>query len=139
MFPLLKFAVAGAIFALSAATHSPYAETLVALSAPTTPTSADEMVQKLGSVGPHEPLLTTVGNKRVIAFFVPGNGQCNVQAVFWNADDMEATSAGGIRVSLNPGQTASIDSAPTETFTLKCGDYAETLVALDTERQVASK
>jgi hypothetical protein len=83
-------------------------------------------------------LLTTVGNKRIIAFFVPGNGQCNVQAVFWNADDMEAKSAGGVRVSLNPGQTASIDSSATDTFTLKCGDYAESLAPVDTDPQVAA-
>jgi hypothetical protein len=42
----------------------------------------------------------------VIAFFVPGDGQCNVQAVIWNADDMEANSAGGVRLSLNASQTA---------------------------------
>jgi hypothetical protein len=146
MFPLLKFAVAGAILALSAATHSPYAETLVTLSAPTTPANADEMVQRLGSVGPHEPILATVGKKHVIAFFVPGNDHCNVQAVMWNADDMEAKSAAGIRVSLNPGQTASIDSPPTETLTLKCGDHAESLASVDESltsvdagQQVASK
>ena len=142
MFPLRKFltfAVAGAIFALSAATHSPYAETLVALSAPTNPASADEMVQNLGPVPAHEPILKTVGNKHVIAFFVPGNGQCNVQAVTWNADDMEAKSAGGVRLSLNPGQTVASDNSATESLTLKCGDHAETLAAIDTNQQVASR
>jgi hypothetical protein len=128
MFPLsrnfLKFAVAGALIALTAAT---------------TPASADEMVQNLGPVAPHEPMMATVGNKHVIAFFVPGNGQCNVQAVIWNADDMEAKSAGGVRVSLNPGQTASVDSSATETFTLQCGDRAETMASVDTDHQVASK
>jgi hypothetical protein len=57
----------------------------------------------------------------------------------WNADDLEAKSAGGLRVSLNPAQTALIDSSPAESLTLKCGDHAETLSALDTEQQVASK
>ena len=128
MFPLslnfLKFAAAGAFIALTAAT---------------TPASAGEMVQNLGPVAPHEAILKTVGNKHVIAFFVQGNGQCNVQAVVWNADDMEAKSAGGFRVNLSPGQTASIDSSMTETFALKCGDQADTLAAIDTDRQVASK
>jgi hypothetical protein len=128
MFPLsrnfLKFAVAGALIALTAAT---------------TPASADEMVQNLGPVAPHEPMMATVGNKHVIAFFVPGNGQCNVQAVIWNADDMDAKSAGGVRISLNPGQAASVDSSATETFTLKCGDHAETLASVDTDHEVASK
>ncbi len=95
----LKFAAAGAI---------------VALTAVSTPTSADEMVQNLGPVRAHEPILKTVGNKHVIAFFVTGNGQCNVQVVIWNADDVEAKSTGGVRIGLNPGQTAAIDSSATE-------------------------
>jgi hypothetical protein len=126
MFPLshsfLKLAVAGALIALTAAT---------------TPAGADEMVQNLGPVPAHQPILQTVGSKHVIAFFVPGNGQCNVQAVTWNAEDMEAKSAGGVRLSLNPGQTVAIDNSATESFTLKCGDQAETLEAIATP-QVAS-
>ena len=120
MFPLsrnfLKFAVAGALFALTAVT---------------TPASAYQMIQRVGPVGPNEPILTTVGNKHIVAFFVTGNGQCNVQAVMWNADDMEATSAGGMRLSLNPGQSASIDGSATESLTLQCGDNAETLAVID--------
>lgn len=128
MFPLsgnfLKLAAAGA---------------LVALTITTTPASTEEMYEKLGPVGAHDPILTTVGTKRLVAFFVPGNGQCNVQVVIWNADDMGAKSAGGIRVSLNPGQTASLDSSPTESLTLACGDRAETLAAIDTPQQMASR
>jgi hypothetical protein len=119
----LKFAVAGAIV------------TLTAVSAPA---SAAEMVQNLGPVPAHEPILKTVGNKHVIAFFVPGNGKCNVQTVIWNADDLEANSA-GVQISLNPGQTASIDSSATESFNLRCGDHAETLAAIDGDQQFASK
>jgi hypothetical protein len=128
MFPLsrnfLKFAAAGA---------------LVALAAVGTPASADEMVQHLGPVAPYEPILAPVGNKRVVAFFVSGNGQCNVRAVFWNADDMEAKSAGAYRVSLNPGQTVSIDSSMTQSVTLRCGDDAETLAAIDTDQRFTSE
>jgi hypothetical protein len=58
MFPrshnFLKFAAAGALLALTVSG---------------TPARADEMFQNLGPVGPHEPILTTVGNKRVIAFY----------------------------------------------------------------------
>jgi hypothetical protein len=128
MFPLsrnfLKFAAAGALVALTAATM---------------PANAYEMTQNLGPVSAHEPILTTVGNKHVIAFFVPGNGQCNVQVVIWNADDIEAKSAGGMRLSMNPGQIASIDSSGTESFSLKCGDNAETLASVDNNQQFASK
>ena len=120
----LKFAAAGAI---------------VALTAVSTPTSADEMVQNLGPVRAHEPILKTVGNKHVIAFFVSGNGQCNVRLVIWNADDVEAKSAGGVRIGLNPGQTAAIDSSATESFNLRCGDHAETLAAIDGDQEFVSK
>src|SRR5262249_1421991 len=112
---------------------------LVALAAFATPVSAYEMVQKSGPVGANEAILVTVGPKHVIAFFVPGNGQCDVQAVIYNADDQEATSAIRIRVNLNPAQTTLIDSSATETLTLKCGDYAESLSAIDGDQQVAAK
>ena len=112
------------------------ASTLFALTTGITPASANEMTQNLGPVPAYAPILATVGNKHVIAFFVPGDGQCNVQVVTWNADDMEANSAGGVRLSLNAGQSASIDSSETESFTLKCGDHAETLASV---QQFASK
>ena len=128
MFPLsrnfLKFAAAGALLALTVSG---------------TPARADEMAQNLGPVGPHEPMITTVGSKRVIAFYVPGNGGCNVQAVIWNVHDADATTAAGLRVSLNPAQTASIDGAENKSLTLKCGDYAEALSAVDAHQQVVSK
>jgi len=114
------------------------AATVVALTALSTPASAYEMVQSLGPVPAYEPILKTVGNKHVIAFFVPGNGQCNVQTVIWNADDLEGKSI-GVRVSLNPSQTTSIDSAPTESFKLRCSDNAKTLAAIDGGQEFAAK
>jgi len=127
MFPLsrnfLKFAAASAFLALTVSG---------------TPVRADEMAQNLGPVGPHEPMITTVGSKRVIAFYVPGNGGCNVQAVIWNGDDTDANTAAGIRVSLNPGQTTSIDSVENKSLTLKCGDDAETLAMVDSNTRFAS-
>jgi hypothetical protein len=106
------------------------AAAVVALTALSTPVSANEMVQNLGPVTAYEPILKTVGNKHVIAFYVPGDGQCNVQVVMWNANDVEAKST-GVKISLNPGQTVSIDGSGTETFNLRCGDNAETLAAID--------
>ena len=105
------------------------AAAVVALIALSTPASANEMVQNLGPVPAYEPILKTVGNKHVLAFFVPGNGKCDVQTVIWNADEIEANST-GVRISLYPGQTASIDSSATESFKLRCGDHAETLAAM---------
>jgi hypothetical protein len=103
-----------------------------------TPARADEMAQNLGPVGPHEPMITTVGGKRVIAFYVPGNGGCNVQAVIWNGDDTDANTVVGIRVSLTPGQTTAIDSVENKSRTLKCGDDAETLAMVDSNTRFAS-
>ncbi len=112
---------------------------LALLTITTTPTMAGEMVQNPGPVGPEEPILATVGGKHIVAFFAPGNGRCNVQMVIWNADDLEARSAGGVRVSLNPGQSASIDGSGNESFTLKCGDNAETLSSVRGKQQFASR
>jgi len=122
--PFLKFAAAGAVVALTAAT---------------TPVLADEMVQNLGPVGPNEPILTTVGTKRVIAFYAPGSGSCALQTVIWDQGDTEAASAARYQVSLNPGQTAQIDSFPNQSLTLRCGAYGESLAILDPEQHFASK
>ena len=106
------------------------ASSLAVLTVSTIPAIAEQMVQSLGPVGPQQPILATVGDKHVIAFFTPGDGQCNVQAVIWHSGDLEAKSAGGVRVSLDAGQTVSIDSSGNESFTLKCGEGAENLSSL---------
>ena len=112
---------------------------LLALTAISAPARVDEMVQNLG--GAHEPILTTVGNKRVIAFYEPDNGQCVVNAVVYDKTDPDTgmTTAERFRVSLAPGQTASIDSAENKSLTLECGDRGEMLSAVDTNQQFASK
>ena len=113
--------------------------TLVAISTVSIPASAEEMIQHLGPVAPSEPILATVGNKNVIAFFGYGNNQCDVHAVIWNADDLEAKSAAGVRLNLNAGQTAAINSSANESLTLRCGDQAETLAVVDTDQRFASQ
>ena len=102
-----------------------------------TPALANDMVQSPGPVSPQQPILATVGGKHVIAFFTSDNGQCQVQVVMWNAADLDARSAGGVRIRLSPGQTASIDGSGNESFTLKCGERAETLSSLGAKRQFA--
>jgi hypothetical protein len=130
MFPLsrnfLKFAAAGG---------------LVALTAVSTPARADELMQNLGPVGPNETILATFGNKRVIAFYEADNGRCTVSAVVFDKTDAYTgmTTAARVRVSLNPSEMVYIDSADNKSLTLTCGDYAESLAAVDTDRQVASK
>lgn len=111
----LQFAAAGA---------------LVVLSVASTPARADEMIQHLGPVGPHEPILITVGSKRVIAFYVPGNGGCDVDAVVWDSDNTDAHTAARIRVNLNPGHVVHIDSGENSSLTLQCGNFAKTLAVI---------
>ena len=77
----LSFAAAGAL----------------ALSVASIPTRADEFAQNLGPVGPNEPILTTVGSKRVIAFYVPGGGHCTINVVVWDRTDASGDSAARVR------------------------------------------
>ena len=78
----------------------------VALTAFGLPARADELVQHLGPVGAHEPILTTFGNKRVIAFYEPDNGRCTINAVVYDKTDADTgmTTAARVRVSLDPRQ-----------------------------------
>ena len=105
-----------------------------------TPARADELAQNLGPVGPHEPILTTVGNKRVIAFYEPDNGRCGVNAVVYDKTDAYTgmTTAARVRVSLNPHEIVHIDSTDNKTLNLLCGENAEKLTIVDTDSAVAS-
>jgi hypothetical protein len=111
---LLSFAAAGA---------------LVALTTASTPARSYELLEYLGPVGPHEPILTTFGDKRVIAFYEPGNGRCTVNAVVYDKTDAETgmTTAARVRVSLNPREMVHIDSTDNKTLNLQCGDGATVL------------
>jgi hypothetical protein len=125
MFPLtriLSLAAAGALVAL------------------TIPAHADELAQNLGPVGPHEPILTTVGNKRVIAFYEPDNGRCAVNAVVFDKTDADTgmTTAARVRVSLNPREMVHIDSTENKSLHLQCGDQAERLAIVDDNKFIAA-
>ena len=52
----------------------------------------------LGPVGPHEAILTTVGDQRVTAFYEPGNDHCSVHAVVWANTKTDAVSAARVRI-----------------------------------------
>ena len=108
-----------------------------------TPARADELAQNLGPVGPHEPILTEVGSKRVIAFYEPDNGRCAVHAVVFDKTDAHTgmTTAARVRISLEPSQIVHIDSAQKESLkslNLQCGKNAEKLTIIDTDSSVAS-
>lgn len=114
--------------------------TFVALTAFGLPARADELVQHLGPVGAHEPILTTFGNKRVIAFYEPDSGRCAVNAVVYDKTDADTgmTTAARVRVTLNPRQIVHIDSADNKSINLQCGDRAETLGLVDNSKFIAA-
>jgi hypothetical protein len=109
------------------------------------PALAEELLTHSGPVGPHEPILTAVGSKRIIAFYEPDNGRCAVNAVVFDKTDAYTgmTTAARVRVSLNPREMVHIDSTSNESLNLeslnlKCGDNAASLAVVDTSELVAS-
>ena len=101
------------------------------------PAVADE-VTSLGPVVPHEPILTSVGNNRLIAFYLPGSNECALHAVIWNETRIDSdTSSARIRVSLEPGQIIHIDSVDGESLNLRCGSNADSLALVNTDNAVA--
>jgi len=119
------------MFTLSKLSRLAAVLTLVVLGGYGLPTRADELAQNLGPVGPHEPILTTVGSKRVIAFYEPGGGNCSLNVVVWDRTDESGGSAARVRVSLNASQMVHIDSPDNKSLNLQCGDYADTLKIVD--------
>jgi hypothetical protein len=111
--------------------------TLMLLCALGPPTRADELAQNLGPVGPHEPILTTVGRQRVIAFYQPGNAHCAFNAVVWDNTNPNAVSAARVRINLKPGQIVHIDNTENKSLNLQCGSNAKTLSAVDDDELVA--
>jgi hypothetical protein len=114
------------------------ASAFLALTALTIPARSDELVQLLDPVGPHKPIIASVGDKRVIAFYLPGSNRCAVHAVI--GDDAKAptdTPAVRVRISLEPGQIVHIDTVENKSLNLQCGKNAEDLSIVDTEEAVA--
>jgi hypothetical protein len=111
---------------------------LVALTAATSPARSEELPRNLGPVGPHEPILTDVGTKRVIAWFKPDGGGCAVTGVVWTRTDVDGTSTAGMRIKLGPGQIIHFDSGyNVKSLNLKCAEDAKTLSIVDDEELVA--
>ena len=94
------------------------------------PARADDLVDNLGPVGPHEPILAWSGSKRVIAFYEPDSGKCATQLVLWDPTD-DGKSAAGFEAVINPRQMAHIDTSERQSFLLQCDGNAERLVIVD--------
>jgi len=111
------------------------ASALVALTAASAPTRSDERPVGLGPVGAMEPIMTTVGNKNVIAFYRPVSGDCNLYVVLSDRRDVSGDSAAQVRISLSPRQIVHLDSSDNNTLNLKCADNAESLAVVDGDEQ----
>jgi hypothetical protein len=109
---------------------------LIALSSFATPVCAEDLVEHLGPVGPHEPILTNVGSKRVLAFYTPGENACALQAIVWTKEE-DTTSPARVRVSMDPGAIVHIDSPENESLNLQCGDGAKKLAVVEDDRLAA--
>jgi hypothetical protein len=103
------------------------------------PAYAEKPFTNLGPVGPGQPILVTVGNQRVIAFYAPERGECAVSAVVWkdsSVEDAGAEDAGAdpsstrVRLSLKPGQTLQLDGSQRKAVSLLCGADAATLAVV---------
>ena len=112
----------------------------LALSVASIPARANEFAQNLGPVAPNEPILTTVGSKRIIAFYELDKGRCAINVVIFEKTDADTgmTTAARVRVSLNPRQMVHIDSAENNSISLQCGDAAETLALVDTSKFIGA-
>jgi hypothetical protein len=104
---------------------------LVGLAAASMPTYAEDLAQNLGPVGANEPILTTVGNKRLIAFYETDGGRCSMQIVVWDHADVSGDSAARFRVTLDPRQVVHIDTNENKSLDLQCGESADTLTIVD--------
>jgi hypothetical protein len=114
------------------------ASAFLAFTALTTPARSDELVQLLDPVGPHKPIIASVGSKRVIAFYLPSGNHCALHAVIGNdANAPDDTPAVRVRVSLEPGQIVHIDTVENKSLNLRCGKNAEDLSIVDTDEAVA--
>jgi hypothetical protein len=102
------------------------------------PARAEQPIENLGPVPAHVPIVTTFGNKGVIAFYEPDGTHCGLYAVVYNRTDESGASAAQIRITLNARQVVNIDSPDNKSLSLQCGDHAETLKVVDSGALVAN-
>lgn len=97
-----------------------------------TPASAAEQKFHLGPVGPLEPILATVGKKRLIAYYEPDGDNCAVTAVVFDASpNGGGRAATRVRVALHPGELFNLDAVKDQTVLLTCAPKAGMLTVLN--------
>jgi hypothetical protein len=99
---------------------------------------AEEPIKNLGPVPAHQPIVTSFGNKGLIAFYEPDGTHCGLYAVVYNLSDESGASAAQVRLSMNAGQVVNIDSPDNKSLSLQCGNSAEALRIVDSEAVAAN-
>lgn len=109
------------------------AGSLLSVLAVTSVASAGEPAKaNLGPVGPNEPILATVGESRLIAYYQPDGGKCSVSAVmFTKSPNGGGYKSARVRVALHPGQIFRFDGAKGARAVLTCGPDAKGLTVLN--------
>jgi hypothetical protein len=64
---------------------------IVVLAGLSIPASAEEFADNKGPVEFHEPIVAELGDKRVIAYYEADSGQCGLNVVVWNGNDVPNT------------------------------------------------
>ncbi len=108
------------------------ASVLTVLAFTHTASAADQARVNLGPVGPNEPILATIGDNRMIAYYERNDGKCAVSAVMFDA----SPKGGGhgsmrVRVALHPGELFNLDAADGQRVVLTCGPNASLLTVLN--------
>lgn len=106
------------------------ATALSVLAATFTASAADDSWANFGPVGPNEPILATVGDSRLVAFYEPDDGTCSVSAVMFSVDG-DGHESKRVRVALHPGELFHMDGVKDEHVVLTCGPNAKGLTVLN--------
>ena len=108
------------------------ASALTVLAATFVASAGDGARANLGPVGPNEPILATVGTSRMVAYYEPVNGKCDVSAVVFDATPNGGGEASTkVRVTLHPGELFHLDSVKNEHVVLTCGPDAKLMTVLN--------
>jgi hypothetical protein len=94
--------------------------------------SAEDTQSNFGPVGPNEPIIATIGDKRLIAYYEPDGDTCNVSAVVFDASSAGRREAPArVRVALHPGDLFFLDGADERRAILTCAPKAGMLTVLN--------
>jgi hypothetical protein len=96
------------------------------------PALAEDPSINFGPVGPREPILATIGDKRIIAYYEPSGDNCYVSAVVFDA----SPSGGGyastrVRVALHRGELFDVDGTGERRVILLCSFKGDKLTVLN--------